>query len=42
MIMTYPKSIAFEKSPFGIEINEMSGRIKNTMRKIYYNLEGLL
>ena len=28
MIMTYPKSIAFEKSPFGIEINEMSGRIE--------------
>ena len=38
--VTYPKSIALEKSPFGIEINEVNGRIKKC--KIHYNLEELL
>ena len=39
-LVTYPKSITLEKSPFGIEINEMNCRIEKC--KIYYYLEGLL
>ena len=39
-LVTCPKSITLEKSPFGIEINEMNCRIEKC--KIYYYLEGLL